>query len=239
MEMGGWQPPSQVTVEVCVENAQGVRVARDAGADRVELTRELSTGGLTPSDELFTEALRLAPHQGLRVLVRENPDSFHLSAREAQLQTEAILRLRNLIGPASPQVGFVVGGLSGTRIDRVNAKRWREAAGAHYLVFHRAFDEVEDPEAALLELIDLGYDAVLTAGGTPGNANPSGLARLRELAQGRISIISAGGVREHNVLDVVNRSGTSEVHFRIPQPKAADGGQASVTAIVQLVKPSS
>ena len=228
-------------VEVCVENQDGVRIARDAGADRVELCRDLSTGGLTPSDATFLASLDDAPPEGIRVLVRENPDSFELTGAQVAQQAHSIRHLVSLIPPDAPPVGFVVGGLSGGRIDRDAALQWREAAGERYLVFHRAFDQIEDQDQALLELIDLGYDGVLTTGdnskeGNAKVANPKGLARLRELAAGRITVIGSGGVRYHNAAQVVSEGNLTDLHFQVPDPDAEDGGLASVKEVVRALR---
>jgi copper homeostasis protein len=40
---------SLVSIEVCVENTDGLVAAQRAGADRVELCASLLEGGLTPS----------------------------------------------------------------------------------------------------------------------------------------------------------------------------------------------
>lgn len=205
-----------VSIELCVETSEGVRLARDSGADRAELGRDLSVGGLTPNLDVVLGALRYAPKGGIRVLVRENPTSFELTEEQVRAQTRYIERLNAAITPAGPEVGFVVGALTNGRVNTVAARDWRRAAGHRYLVFHRAFDEVSDQRRALLELIDLGYDAVLTTGGSRGVADPVGLARLRDIADGRITIIGSGGIRRHNAADVVAQGKLTDVHFRIP-----------------------
>lgn len=226
---------ASISIELCVEDSEGVRLARDGGADRAELARDLGTGGLTPDLAVVLEALRYAPRGGLRVLVRENPVSFELTDEQVHRQTRDIERLVAALSPRGPEVGFVVGGLRNGRIDTKAARDWRRASGAHYLVFHRAFDHVTDQTEALLELIDLGYDAVLTTGGSLGEADPVGLARLRALADGRITVIGSGGIRKHNAVDVVSRGRLTDVHFRIPeQGVPMDEVQALVGVIRSL-----
>ncbi len=224
---------TSVSIELCVEDTEGVRIARDSGADRAELARELWTGGLTPTVEVVQAALRVAPRGGLRILIRENPSSFELTDEQIQRQARDIETLVSQLSPGGPEVGFVVGGLRGGRINVDAARLWRRAARHHYLVFHRAFDQVQDQTGALLQLIDLGYDAVLTTGGTTGSADPQGLARLRRVADGRITVIGSGGVRKHNVHSVVSDGRLTDVHFRIP-----DEGDPmeEVRSLVQLIR---
>ena len=47
-------------VEICVEDAVGVRRARDGGADRIEICTDLSCGGLTPAFDEVASALEVA-----------------------------------------------------------------------------------------------------------------------------------------------------------------------------------
>lgn len=224
-----------VSIELCVETSEGVRLARDSGADRAEIGRDLHTGGLTPSLEVVLEALRYAPKGGLRVLVREDPTSFELTDEQVRAQTRYIERLGAAITAAGPEVGFVVGALKNGRVNTAAARDWRRAAGHRYLVFHRAFDEVSDQSAALLELIDLGYDAVLTTGGSKGTADPVGLAHLREVADGRITIIGSGGIRRHNAADVVARGKLTDVHFRVPDGEVPLDEVRAVVGIIRAL----
>lgn len=224
---------TSISIEVCVQDAQGVRIARDAGADRAELARDLSTGGLTPAFDVVRDALRYAPPGGVRILVREEPGTFELSDTQVDALSRAIRSLVQMLPPNGPEVGFVVGALRGGRINTHAAREWRRAAGHRYLVFHRAFDEVEDREAALAELIDLGYDAVLTTGAGTGSADAAGLRRLTDLAQGRITVIGSGGVRASNAREVIAEGGLTDVHFRVPEAQSAAD---SVRKLVDLIR---
>ncbi len=69
-----------VDVEIAVQDVAGVRVARAAGADRVELCIGLVTGGLTPPIGLVAAAVET----GLPVhpLVRTRPGGFVHDADE-------------------------------------------------------------------------------------------------------------------------------------------------------------
>jgi copper homeostasis protein len=88
-------------------------------------------------------------------------------------------------------------------------------------VFHRAFDHVANPTKALEELIDLGFHRVLTSGGPPtAREGADRLRNLREQAAGRIEILPAGGIRAHNVREVIQRTGCDQVHASLRKPAA-------------------
>ena len=66
---------SLVTIEVCVENTDGLVAAQRAGADRVELCASLLEGGLTPSWGMIEQAKRLATIP-FHVIVRPRGGDF-------------------------------------------------------------------------------------------------------------------------------------------------------------------
>jgi copper homeostasis protein len=82
------------------------------------------------------------------------------------------------------------------------------------MTFHRAFDACVDLAAALLCLIDLGVDRVLTSGGA--RTAPEGAERIDRLvrqAERRIEIVAGGGIEGGNVARLVKETGVREVHL--------------------------
>ena len=225
-------------VEVCVESADGVRAARDGGGDRVELCRDLKWGGLTPTFPVIEESLGFAPPQGLRILVRENKDTFNLTHEEVVEQAHIIKEVLDEFGSSQVPLGFVVGGVSGDRLDVEGAKRWRDAAEDRDLVFHRGFDQVSAWQDALGTLADIGYKSVLTAGSRTGKADIARLKEMVSLAQtlGNISIIGSGGLREGNIDQVISETGLQQVHFRAPYPGSERTDEELVRRIVDKVR---
>lgn len=210
-------PP--VLCEICVDTTAGVRAARRAGADRVELGVELDVDGLTPPEPLVREAVRVAGPMPVHALLRPRAGDFVFSARELEEQLETVDRLRDC-GVA----GLAWGALTRQHtIDVAAARRVRSAAEGLSLTFHRAFDRTADLRRSLAELVDLGFDRILTSGGAPRAEEGVGrLADLVEVAEGRISIIAAGSLRTHNVARVVAATHVPEVHAR-DDPRASAG----------------
>jgi len=89
-----------------------------------------------------------------------------------------------------------------------------ERAGPLDVCFHRAFDQVPDPDAALEALVELGVARILTSGGEADVVQ--GLDRLAHLAAragDRISILPGGGVTEHNAAALVHTTRVRELHL--------------------------
>ena len=98
-------------------------------------------------------------------------------------------------------------------IDRERTAELVELARPLPFTFHRAFDVARDRNEALDTLIDLGIERVLTSGGAvDALAAADTIAALVERAAGRIVVMPGGGVEPNNVLDLVRRTGVSEVH---------------------------
>ncbi|KAJ8061768.1 hypothetical protein OCU04_009565 [Sclerotinia nivalis] len=81
--------------------------------------------------------------------------------------------------------------------------------------FHRAFDRIEKERMGeqLEVLINLSFTSLLTSGGSPTSVQ--GKAQIRKLveqAAGRIEIIVGGGVRSHNINELIDETGAQWFH---------------------------
>lgn len=221
---GGRRP---TTVEICVSDVPSALVAEAAGADRVEFCADLGQGGTTPSLGAVAVALRRLRRVGMRIMVRPRGGNFRVDEVEEQVMLADIEAIRGLPNPYGLAVGVVVGAVGADgRLDLPVLRRLIQAAGPLPVTVHKAFDEVGDQHGALAEVIELGADAVLTSGAAPtALAGAERLAALRDRAGDRLRIIAAGGIRAHNVREVLARTGAREVHLRAPLRR--DGREAT------------
>jgi copper homeostasis protein len=186
-----------VHLEICCFNVESARRAHAACVDRIELCREMATGGLTPTESDFL-TVKHATSMPIHVMVRTPSPTFVLIEQDYE-QMEAEIRNFELSGAA----GFVFGGLGPDgRIDEHRMRHLVGYAGGRPCTFHRAFDSLKesDMENELEKLIRCGFKAVLTSGG--GKTAWDGKHRLKmlvERARGRIDIIVAGRVRSRDV----------------------------------------
>lgn len=224
-------PPRMTTVEICVGDVPSALVAEAAGADRVELCADLGQGGTTPSLGAVAVALGMLRRVGVRVMVRPRGGDFRVTEAEEQVMLadiEAVCRLPN---PHGLSLGVVVGAVTSRGgLDLPVLRRLVEAAAPLPVTVHKAFDEVGDQYGALEEVIALGADAVLTSGAAPtALAGAQRIAALQHRAGDRLQVIAAGGIRAHNVRQVLKQTGAQEVHLRAPLQRdgreATDGDQ--------------
>ena len=194
-------------VEVIACTLADAVVARDAGADRVELCLAIEVGGLTPYLETIAGISTLAAFP-VAVMVRPQPGVF------VGLNDSIVKQIKRIVAFGLPNVHIVTGALRDDRtLDLEGLKSFRAACNGVPLVCHRCFDLTPDPFAALEQLIDLGFDRVLTSGQAP--TAPEGtevIAKLVEQANGRIEIIAGSGVRPHNVQELIALTGVTQVH---------------------------
>ncbi len=196
-------------LEVSIEGVDGLLVAQDNGADRVELCASVLEGGITPSMGIVREALRRA-RVPVFVIVRPRGGDFLYSEAEFESMRQDVIALKQLGVP-----GVVSGCLtSGAEVDEQRTAELLLLARPMSFTFHRAFDMVRDPVQALEVLIHLGVDRLLTSGqratAIEGLAN---LKQLGQLANGRMIVMPCGGLSAANIGQVCRETGLWELHF--------------------------
>lgn len=223
-----------LAVEIAVQDLAGVRVALDAGADRVELCGALETGGLTPSAALIELAAGVAADAGrpdfVHVLIRPRPGDFVYAPEE-----EAVMRRDVQLAVAAGAGGVVIGALTADgAVDRGTTAALIDAAGGAHVTFHRAIDVPADPAAAADWLVAAGAGRILTSGGAARVGE--GIARLRALAEHcpGIEVMAGGGLVEADVAALAG-SAVAAVHLSARRvvrglPSGPGGGPAEHSA---------
>lgn len=198
-------------IEACVTTLAEAILARDSGADRIELCRELETGGLTPSAELLAQ---VAGETGMPVhaMIRTTPEGFRARTVEIDrmaLEIEALAR--------AGATGLVFGVLNrNDSIDRPALRLLVAAAGSLPVTFHRAFDLVEDRNSAIRMLAEEGVARVLSSGGhSTAWIGRKVIGELVRTAGTRIVIMAGGSVRADHVHALVLETGVRELHARV------------------------
>lgn len=201
-------------VEIAVEDLAGARAAAAAGAQRIELCASLLTGGLTPSLGCL-QVVRKSVAIEVACMIRPRGGDFVYSDGELEAMVRDIGHARDAGADA-----VVFGCLSAaSRIDRAGLQKLMAAAGPLPVTFHRAFDAILDPDAALDELVDLGIARLLSSGGArTAEAGVSALSRLVTRAGTALVVMPGGGVRSHNAAAIVRATGAIEIHSGAGRP---------------------
>ena len=203
--------------EICVDSIAGVRAAKAAGADRVELCADLLEGGITPSRGMIRQARTIAGI-GLNVMIRPRGGDFLFDDDEF-----ATMRSDIETAKAEGADGVVIGLLSATgEIDIARTRELIALARPLSVTFHRAFDMTPDPFRALEALIELGVDRVLTSGQEASVLEGLPLiVELIERAGDRVLIMPGGGITARNIDRILAAARPREIHFAALEPIAS------------------
>jgi copper homeostasis protein len=199
-----------VTLEVCANSVTSAIAAQAGGAVRVELCTNLHEGGTTPS---FGEILmaRKELHIKLYVLIRPRNGDFLYTNIEYEIM---LADIRNCVEAGCDGIATGILNADGT-VDKERCLELVRTAKQFGLgvTFHRAFDMCADQYQAMEDIIELGFERILTSGSkTTAMEGASVIAHLMEKAAGRIIIMSGGGISESNVADLVLYTKVTEIH---------------------------
>jgi len=192
-------------IEVCAESYEYAMKAEKAGADRIELCKDLYLDGLTPDYETAKrtiDSLKIP----VFILIRPREGDFIYSDEEFELMKRDIVKFKKM-----GCKGIVSGVLNDDNsIDIKRTNELVELSRPLEFTFHRAFDVVSDPLEEIENLIRLGVDRILTSG--KKEKAIEGIELLKELKniyQNRIIIMPGGGINKSNI---VNFEIFSDIH---------------------------
>ncbi len=205
--------PENVCVEICVESLEGARAAVQAGITRIELCTGLELGGLTPSPGMVEAVLEL-PIETV-VLIRPRAGDFVYDALEVEVMARDIRILRDM-GVNAFAIGALrpVGSLDRDCLERLIGAADVPGKAAASFCCHRAFDGARDPSASLELLVELGFDRLLTSGQKQDAFIGAPLiAELVRKAPSSLAIMPGGGIRPHNLVEILRTTGAQNIHF--------------------------
>ena len=196
-------------LEACVDCVESALAAEKGGASRIELCSDLVIGGVSPSLPLFRQ-IRKYTGLKIRTLLRPRYGDYCYDKYECDEINEEIRMFRE-----EGADGVVVGILNpdGT-LNTEQLERFKETAGKMEITLHRAFDVCLDPMQAMEQVIELGYDTILTSGQKETAWEGRDMLRsLHEAARGRIEILAAGGIGRGVIEKLVPYTGIFSYHM--------------------------
>jgi copper homeostasis protein len=205
-----------ISLEVCANSITSALAAQEGGAMRVELCDNLYAGGTTPSPGQITTARKLL-HIKLYVLIRPRGSDFLYTDVEFDTM---VTDVKYCIEAGCD--GIVTGMLNadGT-IDKERCTQLVQLAKQAGLgvTFHRAFDMCANQFQALEDIIEIGFERILTSGGkSTAMEGARVITELVKKAKGRISIMAGSGITEINAADLIMITGVKEIHGTLVAP---------------------
>jgi len=209
-------------LEIAITSLEDAIHAQAGGADSVEISHDLSVGGLTPSLDLV-RAIRDAVSIDIHVIVRPHARDFVYTPDEISLileQTESISQ----IGIN----GLVFGALMPDKsIDIATTQKVVDAARKLPITFHRALDESRDAEAGVRALVGI-VPRILTSG--PAPTAWEGRESLRSWVQNygqQLRFVAAGSLKAEHLTEFAAYVHAPEYHF---------GSAAKIDEVVSVEK---
>lgn len=231
-------------LEIAVQDVAGARLARQAGADRIELCCALEVGGLTPSSAMVEACVV----EGIPVcvLIRPRAGDFVYTADEAAVAANDI---RWAVGRGADAVviGALRHGTDGLELDIPMLRGWAEVARERNpevdVVIHRCVDVLLGAGVPVREvarqLADVGGVArVLTSGGAARAGDGAKVlgelaGELERLGVG-VTVMAGGGVALE-AIPSLRKAGIEEFHMsarrEIPTGPTGPGGGQSVRSV--------
>lgn len=194
--------------EFCAGSFSEALAAEKRGADRIELCDNLAEGGTTQSYGTIKMALEKL-NIPVFPIIRARGGDFCYSDEELKIMKEDILMCKSLGAK-----GIVFGMLTkDKKIDEKILKEFVSLASPMEVTFHKAVDELENPVEAVDILAEAGVKRILTSG-TKATALEGAdiLNEMIQRAEGKITIVVAGGVTTENFDEVSKKIVSSEYH---------------------------
>jgi copper homeostasis protein len=194
-------------LEIACFNLESALIAQRAGADRIELCDDYSCGGVTPSFETIVEA-RKKISIPLFVMIHPRVGPYMYSHEEIGVMKKQILFCKE------HGIDGVVFGIldEHNNVDKILCAELVTIAHPMKVTFHRAFDIVSHPLTAMEDIIECGFNRILTSGQKRTALEGSDLISfLIKKSNGQITILPGGGIRSNNI-DKVKKTGAIEFH---------------------------
>jgi copper homeostasis protein len=208
-------------IEIIATTIEDALAAEKGGADRIELIAHFELGGLTPSLELIraiTEAVKIP----VRVMLRESKNFQVSDVNERQRLCGLAANLAK-----SPIDGIVCGFIANDTIDEELLQQVIAAAPQKKFTFHRAFEELSNPQNAIKILKQFPVvDCILTSGGKSNQGQKIENFRLcLEVASPEIMILAGGGMTDEMMKILAEEAGINDFHFGtfVREPKEFTG----------------
>jgi len=197
-----------ILLEIAANSFQSCKAAQEGGANRIELFENLPEGGCTPSYGMLA-LVKEKIHIPVYVMIRPRGGDFIYSTDEFEIMGRDV-EICNQLG--FPGVVFGILDAQGN-VDLTRCKDLLSICRGMKVTFHRAFDRAKDLHQSIRQLIDMGFERVLTSGGETTIEKGKDVIKKLQQEYGKDIIIMPGcGVTSANARAIADYCGVSEIH---------------------------
>lgn len=210
-------------LEIACFNIDSCLIAQKAGAHRIEFCTDYEHGGYTPS---FQEIGKIRQHIKipLHVMIR-------FKNEEIKPMEEAIWFCKKFNVD-----GVVFGVVKENKVDILPCAMLVDMAGNMKCTFHRYIDTCANIDESIEQLIDIGFDSVLTSGGkTNAMEGIDTLAHLQEKYGDKINIIPGGGIRPDNVKLIKQKTNCKIFHSSAMNLNSKTADEAMIKELLHAI----
>lgn len=221
-------------LEIAAVTLEDAIRAQKGGADSIEVSHDLSVGGLSPDFELV-QRIRDAVTLDLHVMIRPRVGNFHYNAHEIDVILD---QARRLAQTGIDGVVFGAVDVNG-RIDEALIQQVANAAQPKIVTLHRALDYSVEPAAALERLAGV-IPRVLTGGpaATAYEARDTLAAWVRAFGK-RFTFVISGGLKLAQMPEMLAQVNAQAYHFGSAARVDGAVDVAKVRALVEQLKVTS
>ena len=215
-------------LEIACFNFESAVTAQQNGADRIELCAGIEVGGTTPNVETVKQAKDVLAID-MYVMIRPRGGNFVYSETEFSQMKWEIQTLKKLNVD-----GFVFGILNEDKsINIAQNTELVQLAKPFSCTFHRAFDAVADAGKSLEDVIQCGFQTILTSGQKPTVVEGvNQLSALVQAADNRIAIMPGGGLRSSNIEFIRHKTKAGFYH----SSAITDGSETAAADEIKALK---
>lgn len=206
---------SNYKIEVVVNNVVDDAIeAVKHGVDRFELVSAIELGGCTPTIGPLKEIRKACGNVEIVCMNRPRGGNFVYSQKEFESMLEDT---KSMIENGAD--GIVFGFLhEDNSLDEEKTKQMIDLIHTYKkeAIFHKASDMVNDLDATVEKLIELGIDRIMTNGAAKEADLSDGcavMAALQDKYGSKVQFLFGGGIRANNIKRCLETSKTNQVHM--------------------------
>lgn len=222
-------------LEIIATSLEDVETINQSKADQIELVADLANGGLSPSLDLVEKAVQISEIP-IHVMLRLHYRDFVYTPPEFD---EMLNYLKKILALSKPPQGIVFGSLtSGSHINEAQLQKIINNKKQLKLVFHRAFDQLNDYKTSIKTLNQYAEINSLLTSGTKAKAI-DGIVELKNMVQlsKTARVMVGSGVHINNLKTLAEA--TSATAFHVGTAVRTDnsvGGAILVERVDELKK---